>query len=62
MYFLDYCPTFPSSVSTSEIALRRWEKAHESVTEMGRQHVSELASLVRLVVNFGGFLHLSKKQ
>lgn len=41
-----------SSVCTAETALKKWEKEHESVNEMGSQNSAAVASLVRLVINF----------
>ncbi|WCJ34284.1 Kinesin-like protein KIN-5C [Euphorbia peplus] len=36
-----------SCVTTTESALEHWKKSHESVTKMGRKHVSSLLSLTR---------------
>lgn len=50
---------FQESVSTTQAAIKRWEKAQESVTEMGSQHVTKMASLVRNLCD-GNEQHLSE--
>lgn len=39
--------TFTSSVNATEMALNHSNKTHESVTDMGKEHVSAIEELVR---------------
>ncbi|KAL3536093.1 hypothetical protein ACH5RR_004554 [Cinchona calisaya] len=47
------------SVLTTQEAIKRWERTHESVTEMGNQHATKTASLVRTLCDSDG-QHLSE--